>query len=101
MCPPGQPKEFALLQLRPLVFSTEFEEIELDNIQRSDVICQSTQVLGNGVIGGIHDVVVVDIQSFDRSKSHEVAGGGQQAEHEAAHRPQAVRSDRRGPLGKS
>ncbi len=71
--PPDQPKEFALLQLRPLVFSTEFEELELDNIQRSAVICQSTQVLGNGVIGGIHDAVVVDMQSFDRSKSHAVA----------------------------
>ena len=71
--PAGQPKEFALLQLRPLVFSTEFEELDLDSYESSEILCQSSQVLGNGVVGGLHDAIVVDIQTFERSKSHEVA----------------------------
>ncbi len=71
--PPGEPKEFALLQMRPLVISHELEEIDFRDIKKTDLICQSDQVLGNGVINGIHDVVVVDYQKFDRAKSKEAA----------------------------
>jgi hypothetical protein len=69
----GKPKEFALLQIRPLVLSLEAEELDVDNVAQEDVICQSRQVLGNGAIRGLHDIVVVDIERFDRSKSHDVA----------------------------
>jgi len=69
----GKPKEFALLQIRPLVLSLEAEELDVDNIAQEDVICQSRQVLGNGAIRGLHDIVVVDIERFDRSKSSDVA----------------------------
>ncbi|HMK39378.1 MAG TPA: PEP/pyruvate-binding domain-containing protein, partial [Bacteroidota bacterium] len=71
--PPGKPKEFALLQIRPLVLSLEMEELEVDSVGQEDLICQSKQVLGNGVIKDIHDVVVVDIQQFERSNSKDVA----------------------------
>lgn len=71
--PAGMPKEFAMLQMRPLVISREIEELDVENIKQSDLICQSTQVLGNGAIKDIYDVVVVDIEKFDRSKSREVA----------------------------
>ncbi len=71
--PPGEKKEFAMLQMRPLVISYEFEELDIEDVETSDLICQSKQVLGNGAIDGIHDIVVVDIQKFDRSKSREVA----------------------------
>lgn len=70
---PGKPKEFAMLQMRPLVISREIEELDVENIQQEDLICQSSQVLGNGAIKDIYDVVVVDIQKFERSKSREVA----------------------------
>jgi CheY-like chemotaxis protein len=69
----NKPKEFALLQIRPLVLSLEAEELDVDNIAQEDVICQSRQVLGNGAIRGLHDIVVVDIEKFDRSKSADVA----------------------------
>ena len=70
--PPGTPKEFALLQIRPLVLSLEMEELEVDSVGQEDLICQSQQVLGNGVIRDIHDIIVVDIQQFDRSRSKDV-----------------------------
>ena len=71
--PPGKPKEFAMLQMRPLVISRELEELEVDNVEKEDLICQSSQVLGNGAINDIRDIVVVDIQKFDRGKSRDVA----------------------------
>lgn len=71
--PPGRPKEFAMLQMRPLVISREIEELDVDNIKQEDLICQSAQVLGNGAVKDIYDVIVVDIEKFDRAKSHDVA----------------------------
>jgi hypothetical protein len=53
--------------------SLEAEELDVNNVAPEEVICQSKQVLGNGAIRGLHDLVMVDIERFDRSKSHEVA----------------------------
>ncbi len=67
------PHEFAFLQIRPLVLSAEVEEIEIGKIDRAELVCQSDQVLGSGVTRDIHDLVVVDIDKFERTKSHDVA----------------------------
>ncbi len=69
----GHLKDFAMLQMRPLVISQEVEELDVDNYQRDILLCSSNQVLGNGEIKDIYDIVVVDIQKFDRSKSIEAA----------------------------
>jgi len=71
--PPGKPQEFGLLQIRPLVLSRELEELNVDDVRPEDLICKSDQVLGNGAYKDIHDVIVVDSQTFDRSKSHQTA----------------------------
>ncbi len=71
--PPGQPKEFAFLQIRPLIKCQEAEELNVDNYQEEQLICQSPQVLGNGVIDNIYDIIVVDFNRFDRSQSTLVA----------------------------
>ncbi len=70
---PARPKEFALLQMRPLVVHRETEELNVEDFDPTALICQSDQVLGNGVIEDIRDVVIVDYQLFDRSKSRDVA----------------------------
>ncbi len=67
------PKEFGLLQMRPLVVSFEAEELNLDNYDKKQLICQSNQVLGNGSIKDVYDIIIVDYHKFDRSKSREVA----------------------------
>lgn len=66
-------KEFGLLQMRPLVVSRESEELNVENVESSKLICSSNQVLGNGLISGIYDVVFVDYHLFDRAKSRDVA----------------------------
>lgn len=62
----------AFLQLRPLALATESDDIRIDEVGNSSLICRSSQVLGNGRISGIHDIVAVDINRFDRQKSTEV-----------------------------
>ena len=69
----GMPKDFGLLQMRPLVVSRESEELNVENIDPKKLICLSNQVLGNGVLTEIYDIVVVDYHLFDRSKSVDVA----------------------------
>lgn len=71
--PPGQPKEFGMLQMRPLVLSREAVELNIEQVEPDACLCYSEQVLGNGVIRDIRDIVVVDINKFDRAKSREVA----------------------------
>lgn len=70
--PPGKPKEFAMLQMRPMVLTREVEELDI-NFKNEDLICRSNQVLGNGAINEIYDVVLVDINKYDRGKSRTVA----------------------------
>lgn len=69
----GSPKEFGLLQMRPLVLSREIEELNMDDHEVSDLVCSSCQVLGNGIIKDIRDIVVVDYNRFDRSRSRDAA----------------------------
>jgi CheY-like chemotaxis protein len=66
-------QEFALLQIRPLVLSSEVEDVKIENFPPERILCQSSQVLGNGSIQNLYDIVVVDITTFDRSKSRETA----------------------------
>jgi CheY-like chemotaxis protein len=69
----GSHREFALLQMRPLVKSREFDDVDVDDVAPEEAVCQCPQVLGNGLINDIHDIVVVDLEAFDRSRSREVA----------------------------
>ena len=69
----GEPAQFGFLQIRPLVLSHEGEELRIEDVEVKRLIAQSSKVLGNGRIGNLQDVVVVDSQRFERSQSHEVA----------------------------
>jgi hypothetical protein len=69
---PDKLKEFAMLQMRPLVISKELDELKVD-FNQEDLICQSSQVLGNGATDDIYDLVFVDNNKFDRGKSKDVA----------------------------
>lgn len=71
--PPGKPKLFSMLQLRPMVLNYEQDQVQLDEVEPEQVLCQSNQVLGNGMIDTIRDIVVVDAERFDRSKTVQVA----------------------------
>jgi CheY-like chemotaxis protein len=71
--PAGQRKEFALLQLRPLGLSKETDPLAIEEVSQDKLICRSNQVLGHGITSDIYDIVVVDVDRFERSKSREAA----------------------------
>lgn len=71
--PKGAPREFYLLQMRPMVIDQELERLSIIETPREDLICESSRVMGTGAIGDIHDVVVVDRDRFKRSESVRVA----------------------------
>jgi hypothetical protein len=69
----GESADFGFLQIRPLTLSRDHQDLSLDNLDPSQLLCQSNKVLGNGRIENLNDAVVVDAQRFERSRSQEVA----------------------------
>ena len=69
----GKLKEFSMLQMRPLVINSEQDQVTISNVKEEDIICRSTQVLGNGLINNIYDIIFIDKNKFERSKSKETA----------------------------
>jgi CheY-like chemotaxis protein len=68
-----EPAEFGFLQIRPLTLARDNQDLSIDKVNPSQLICQSTKVLGNGRIENLHDIVVIDSHRFERSRSQEVA----------------------------
>lgn len=66
-------REFAVLQVRPMVLARESQVLEVEDVDQSELICRSDSVLGNGVKQDIFDIVMVDVERFDRSRSQDVA----------------------------
>lgn len=71
--PAGATREFGILQVRPMVLARESQVLNVDDVDPQDLVCRSSSVLGNGVLEDIHDIVMVDVDHFDRAKSREVA----------------------------
>ncbi len=69
----GELAEFGFLQVRPLTLARDHQDLSVGEIHPQQILCQSNKVLGNGRIENLYDVVVVDSQRFERSRSHEVA----------------------------
>lgn len=69
----GGNAHFGFLQMRPLVLSREGDQLRIDNVEPHLTLCHSKKVLGNGRIGDLRDIVVVDFHRFERARSHEVA----------------------------
>jgi CheY-like chemotaxis protein len=69
----GEGAEFGFLQVRPLTLSRDHQDLSVSNVEPRQLLCESSKVLGNGRIENLRDVVVVDSQRFERSRSQEVA----------------------------
>ncbi len=63
---------FTLLQIRPLFVQKDALEINLDQLDRDRLIVLSTQALGNGSIEGVHDIVYLDVNKFDVTRTVEM-----------------------------
>ncbi len=69
----ANPKKLGVLQMRPLVLSREMDELSLTDMPLDRLLCRSDQVLGHGVIRDLRDIVVVGIDTFERSRSRDAA----------------------------
>jgi pyruvate phosphate dikinase-like enzyme len=69
---PAEPHEFAVLQMRPLVFADRLEGEDLDRIDRERLLCRSPMVLGHGTVE-LRDIVMVDFHRYDRSRGQVAA----------------------------
>ena len=68
-----EPAEFGFLQIRPLTLARDHQDLVIEDVDPAQVLCRSTKVLGNGRIENVQDIVVIDSQRFERSRSQEVA----------------------------
>lgn len=71
--PPGAPKIFNFLQIRPIVHSEETSVISIGNIQPEETIIYSESALGNGLFKGIRDLIYVKPESFNPSRNKDIA----------------------------
>jgi len=69
----GEAAEFGFLQIRPLTLSRDHQDLSVGDVDPQQLLCQSNKVLGNGRVKNLYDLVVVDSQRFERSRSQEVA----------------------------
>lgn len=64
---------FYLLQIKPLVGNQLASNIDLNAIDKSDILLYTQSSLGNGEISNLQDIVFVDNDHFDKLKTHEIA----------------------------
>ncbi len=71
--PPGAPKIFNFLQIRPIVHTDETSNINLAHINPLNTIIFSDSALGNGVFKGVSDLVYIKPESFNPAKNKDIA----------------------------
>ncbi len=64
---------FYLLQIKPIIGATLDYDVNMDEIDKSHILLYTEKSMGNGMIGNIHDVIYVDRDLFDKSKTLEIA----------------------------
>ncbi len=64
---------FYLLQIKPIIGASIDYEVNMDEIDRSHILLYTEKSMGNGLINDIRDVIYVDRDTFDKSKTLEIA----------------------------
>jgi hypothetical protein len=64
---------FYLLQLKPLIRRELDIKIDLGSMDNEKLILVSKRGMGNGLITSIKDIVYVDVNKFDRTKTREIS----------------------------
>jgi len=69
----GEPFEFSIVQIRPMVMNIENNTMVIEDLVDENLICRTTMSLGIGTISDIYDILYVDPAKLDRAKTVEVA----------------------------
>ena len=70
--PPGGPRRFGFLQVRPLAVGSEQVEVSEEDLAAPGVVVASRRALGNGRLT-LSDIVYVDPSTFTPTKTREIA----------------------------
>lgn len=65
---PKNPNEdivFSLLQIRPIIETDQNVTVDIDKVNLSETILFSESVLGNGIYGGIRDIIYIKPETFN------------------------------------
>lgn len=66
-------QQFHFLQIRPLIQDDHSETVSIDDVDSDTMVLRSDMALGNMHLKHITDVVYVDPEKFDRSRTVEIA----------------------------
>ncbi|MDP1621965.1 MAG: PEP/pyruvate-binding domain-containing protein [Bacteroidales bacterium] len=64
---------FYVLQIKPLIGNVDDFVVDMDKINKENILLYSEKEMGNGIIETIDEVVFVDPETFDKSKTIEMA----------------------------
>ncbi len=64
---------FYLLQIKPIIGAALDYDVNMDEIDKSQIMLYTEKSMGNGMNGNIQDVIYVDRELFDKSKTLEIA----------------------------
>jgi len=70
--PPGCPRVFSFLQIRPIVERADRANTDIEEIQQEKLILWSDHALGNGEVHGLFDLVYVKPETFNAAKTPEI-----------------------------
>ena len=69
---PGIAPAFYVLQVRPLTMNYEEINYSFEDLNPGDIFLHSNESLGNGIVADIRDIIYVDPDRFDKTKTQEV-----------------------------
>lgn len=68
----GQPTLY-LLQVKPLIRKEDLIDVKIEEVDKSNALMYASNGMGNGKVETIRDVLYVDITTFDRTQTREMA----------------------------
>ncbi len=71
--PPGEPRRFGFLQIRPMASARENSALDLDQVPRESVLCSTSTALGTGVYEEVQDIIYVRPDRFDAGQTMAIA----------------------------
>ncbi|MCX6113319.1 MAG: hypothetical protein NTY22_08605, partial [Proteobacteria bacterium] len=69
----GERHKFYFLQIRPMISDKEQSNIEIADIPQKKILCNSTHVLGNGIIRDVKDIIYVRPNDFNAANTPKIA----------------------------
>jgi hypothetical protein len=63
---------FYLLQIKPLIGAELDYQVNMDEIRKDEIVIFSDKGMGNGLVSDITDVIYIDKDEFDKSKTQEM-----------------------------